>query len=158
MGRGHGGFIALRALQTYPDKFRCAIALDAPVNLAGWLADQKWSDDDVLPQLTRAWLGDAARLAAAPLTNHPETLTRPVLMLNYPGLEGDPPRDSYVAAHSFATSVGRRGGAVEFGDLPTDYVRGLPAARAEVFDRIEAFLNTHVYDYKVKLREMEIIK
>ncbi|HEY4248678.1 MAG TPA: prolyl oligopeptidase family serine peptidase [Lacunisphaera sp.] len=158
MGRGHGGFIALRALQTYPDKFRCAIALDAPVNLGDWLAEQKWTDDDVQPQLTRAWLGDAARLKAAPLTGHPETLTKPILMRNYPGLDGAPRRSSYSLAQHFAGEVRGHGTKVDFGDLSTDYVNGLPAARAAVFDQIEAFLNLNVYDFNVKLDELKVIK
>ena len=158
LGRGHGGFIALRALQTYPDRFRCAIALDAPVDLGGWLAEQKWSDDDVQPQLTRAWLGDADRLKAAPLTSHPETLTKPVLMLNYPGLDGAPRRSAYATAMHFAGEVRSHGTTAEFGDLSTDYMIGLPAARAAVFDHIEEFLNVNVYDFNVKLREMKIIK
>jgi dienelactone hydrolase len=158
VGRGHGGFIALRALQVYPDSFRCAIALAAPVNLADWLAEQKWTDEDVLPQLTRNWLGDAARLKAAPLTSHPEAITKPVLMLSYPGPEGEIRRGIYVAARGFAGRARDHGATVEFDNLSTDYMRGLPAARAEVFDRIEAFLNVHVYDYKVKLRDLKVIK
>jgi len=158
MGRGHGGFIALRALQTYPDKFRCAISLDAPVNLGDWLAEQKWSDDDVLPHLTRGWLGDAARLQAAPLTGHPESLRKPVLMFNYPGLDGAPRRSTYIAARNFAGKVRDHGTIVEFADLRTDYINGLPAARAEVFDQIEKFLNTHVYDFNVKLHDLKVIK
>ena len=158
IGRGHGGFIALRALQTYPEKFRCAITIDAPVNLGDWLDEQKWTDDNVQPHLTRTWLGDAARLKAAPLTGHPETITKPVLMLTYPGLDGASRRPFYAAARNFAGKVRDHGATVEFADLTTDYMNGLPAARAAVFDRIEEFLNVHVYDYNVKLREMQIIK
>ncbi len=158
MGRGHGGFIALRALQTYPDKFRCAIAIDAPVNLADWLAEQKWTDDDVQPHLTRAWLGDKDRLKAAPLTSHPESVTKPVLMLNYPGLDGAPRTSAYVGARRFAEKVRGHGDIVEFDDLQMDYIQGLPAARAAVFDQIEEFLNTHVYDFNVKVRDLKIIK
>lgn len=158
MGRGHGGFIALRALQTHPDKFRCAIALESPVNLADWLAEQHWTGQEAQPQLTRAWLGDAARLKAAPLSRSPETLTKPVLMLNYPGPNGATRRLSYVAARNFARRVESAGGVIEFADLTVDYMRGLPAARAEVFDRIEAFLNVHIYDFKVKLQELQVIK
>jgi pimeloyl-ACP methyl ester carboxylesterase len=158
MGRGHGGFVALRALQTYPDKFRCAIALDSPVDLGDWLTEQKWSDDDVQPHLTRAWLGDEARLKAAPLTSHPEAITKPILMLNYPGLDGESRRTSYVAARRFAERVREGGAVVSFDSLRTDYMNGLPAARAEVFDRIEEFLNTHIYDFNVKLRELKVIK
>jgi hypothetical protein len=158
MGRGHGGFIALRALQAHPDKFRCAIALEAPVNLADWLAGQRWSDGEAQPELTRAWLGDAARLKAAPLTSSPETVTKPVLLLNYPGPAGAIHRQEYVAARGFAGRVRSQGGTAEFGDLPTDYMRGLPDARAAVFDQLEEFLNVNVYDFKVKLQEMQIIR
>lgn len=158
LGRGHGGFIALRALQAHPDKFRCAIALNAPVDLADWLAVQRWSNDDVQPHLTRAWLGDPARLKADPLRSHPEALTKPVMMLNYPGPEGAPHRTDYAQARSFAGKVRSKGTTVEFADLTTDYMNGLPAARAAVFDRIEEFLNVNVYDFKVELKELKIIK
>jgi alpha-beta hydrolase superfamily lysophospholipase len=158
LGRGHGGFIALRALQDHPDKFRCAIALNAPIDLADWLAVQRWSSDDVQPHLTRAWLGDQARLKADPLKSHPEALTKPVMMLNYPGPDGAPRRTDYAQARSFAGKVRNKGTTVEFADLTTDYMNGLPAARAAVFDRIEEFLNVNVYDFKVELKEMKIIK
>ncbi len=157
LGRGHGGFIALRAIQEHPDKFRCAIALDAPVNLGSWLEDQRWTEDDVRPQLTKAWLGDESRLKAAPLTSAPEKVTQPVLLLNYPGLEGQSRTPAYLSVRNFAGAINRRGGTAEFGDLHVDYMRGLPAARAEVFDRLEAFLNTHVYEFKVKLKETQFL-
>lgn len=158
LGRGHGGFVALRALQTHPDKFRCAIALEAPVDLGDWLASQRWTGGEAQPQLTRAWLGDAARLKAAPLTRAPEQVTRPVLLLNYPGPAGEPHLPTFAAANAFASRVRRAGGPIEFGELHVDYMRGLPAARAEVFDRLEQFLNTHIYDFQVKLKALEIIK
>lgn len=158
MGRGHGGFIAMRALQEHPDLFRCAVAVESPVNLSDWLAEQRWTTGDAQPQLTRAWLGDAARLKAAPLARAPERLTKPVLMLNYPGPDGGERRTGFVAARGFASEVDRRGGDVTFEALTTDYMRGLPAARAAAFDQIEHFLNTHVYDFKVKLQDLQIIK
>lgn len=158
MGRGHGGFIAMRALQDHPDKFRCAVAIESPVNLSDWLAEQRWTSGEAQPQLTRAWLGDAARLKAAPLVRAPERLTKPVLMLNYPGPNGGERRTGFVTARGFASDVDRAGGDVTFESLPTDYMRGLPAARAEVFDQIEHFLNAHVYDFKVKLQELQILK
>jgi pimeloyl-ACP methyl ester carboxylesterase len=159
LGRGHGGFIALRAVQEHPDKFRCAVTLEPPVDIAEWLASLRWTDEEVvLPHLTRAWLGDAARLQAAPLVSAPEKLTKPILMLSYPGPDGTARRPFYLAARGFAASVRSHGTVVEFTDLHTDYVQGLPGARAEVFDRIEEFLNLHIYDFSVKLREMQIIK
>jgi pimeloyl-ACP methyl ester carboxylesterase len=157
IGRGHGGFIALRTLQTYPNRFRCAIALEAPVDLGAWLRQMKWSDDDVMPHLTRAWWGDESRLKAAPLVNQPGTLTKPALLFSYPGPPGANRRAPYLAARRFAEDVRNLGGSAVVKDLHIDYVQGLPAARAEVFDQIEAFLNEHVYDYNVKLRDIEIL-
>lgn len=157
MGRGHGGFIALRALQIYPDKFRCAIALDAPVDLAGWLNEQKWSNENIQPLLTRAWIGDKARLQAAPLVSHPEAITKPVLMFNYPGPDGTPRPAHYAAALHLADRIRSKGTECNFFDLKMDYMKGLPAARAAVFDEIEGFLNTNVYNYKVKLQELKVI-
>lgn len=158
LGRGHGGFIALRALQEHPETFRCAVALDAPVNLADWLAEQRWGSGEVQTALTFSSLGDGARLAAAPLTRNPAALTKPVLMLNYPGPRAGQRRQTFSAAAQFADKVRDQGGVVEFGELRTDYMNGLPVARAAVFDRIEEFLNLHIYDFSVKVHETKVIK
>ncbi|WP_438482593.1 alpha/beta hydrolase family protein [Oleiharenicola lentus] len=151
MGRGHGGFIALRAVQMYPDKFRCAVAIDAPVDLGGWLEEQRWSSDNIEATLRKAWFGDAARLKAKPLVSAPEAVKKPILLLNYPGPEGESRTGAYARARQFAASVRRNDVVAEFADLRSDYVRGLPDARGEVFERIEAFLNQYVYTPNVKL-------
>jgi acetyl esterase/lipase len=36
LGQGFGGYLALRALQRYPDEFRCAVAINAPTDLSVW--------------------------------------------------------------------------------------------------------------------------
>ncbi len=36
LGQGFGGYLALRALQLYPDDFRCAVAINAPTDLEQW--------------------------------------------------------------------------------------------------------------------------
>jgi pimeloyl-ACP methyl ester carboxylesterase len=36
LGQGFGGYLALRALQRYPDEFRCAVAINAPTDLELW--------------------------------------------------------------------------------------------------------------------------
>jgi pimeloyl-ACP methyl ester carboxylesterase len=153
IGRGHGGFIALRTLQSHPDRFRSAVAIDAPVDLGAWLKEQHWSSDDLAHQLTRRWLGDDARLAAAPLTSAPEKIARPVLLLNYPGPEGAPRPAAYLAARYFADAVRGRGQDAQFEDLPLDFERGLPTARADTFARVEEFLNTTIYRFAVKPQE-----
>jgi pimeloyl-ACP methyl ester carboxylesterase len=158
LGRGHGAFIALRALQDHPDKFRCAIAIETSVNLADWLEEQRWTDDDIRPHLTRAWLGDAARMKAESLSSAPEKITKPVLFLHYPGPDGEPRRANYLTARGFAANVRRQGTSADLVDLHLDYMRGLPAARAEVFDRIEEFLNINIYDFNVKMRDVKILQ
>src|SRR4029077_9033500 len=37
LGRGFGGYLAVRALQLQPTVFRCGIAIDAPMDLRPWL-------------------------------------------------------------------------------------------------------------------------
>src|SRR5688500_5438115 len=37
LGRGFGGYLAVRALQLHPTVFRCGIAFDAPMDLRAWL-------------------------------------------------------------------------------------------------------------------------
>lgn len=37
MGEGYGGYLALRGLQLYPEKFRCAVSVNAPTDLAVWV-------------------------------------------------------------------------------------------------------------------------
>lgn len=158
MGRGHGGFIALRALQDHPEKFRCAIALEPPVDLGKWLKDMEWNErENVFAHLTRAWLGDEARLKAAPLASAPEKITKPILLFSYPRPDGNSLRPLYLGARQLAARVRRHGGTAEFADLHHDYVQGLPGARAEVFDRIEEFLNLNIYDFSVKLQDLRVV-
>ncbi|HUR58560.1 MAG TPA: prolyl oligopeptidase family serine peptidase, partial [Opitutaceae bacterium] len=40
LGRGFGGYLAVRALQLQPAAFRCGIAIDAPMELRAWLRPQ----------------------------------------------------------------------------------------------------------------------
>jgi pimeloyl-ACP methyl ester carboxylesterase len=35
-GRGYGGYLALRAMQLFPDRFKAAVAIGAPTDLAEW--------------------------------------------------------------------------------------------------------------------------
>jgi dipeptidyl aminopeptidase/acylaminoacyl peptidase len=151
LGEAHGGFVALRALQLRPDRFRAAVALNAPVDLAAWLAETRWTAGNAGPALVRDYLGDAAHLKAAPLVRHPELVRKPALLFSYPGPPGAPRDLTYLDAKQFASAVRRHGGTAEVVDLDDDYLQQLPRARAAVFARIEAFLNTNVYDFKVKV-------
>ena len=39
VGEGFGGYLALRAVQVHPDRFRCAVAISAPVDLGQWVRE-----------------------------------------------------------------------------------------------------------------------
>lgn len=159
-GRSHGGFVALRALQEHPDKFRCAIAIDAPVNLKNWLEESLWTEGSAFEQLVRNAFGDAAHLAATPLVKHPDLLRRPLLLMSYPGPENGARLGTYLEARSFAAAA-ERTAEVTFRDLPSDYRRGLPAARAAAFAQVEEFLNLHIYSYRAtpgEVRQVEMLR
>jgi dienelactone hydrolase len=41
VGEGFGGYLALRALELYPDEFRAGVSFDAPSDLAAWVTGAK---------------------------------------------------------------------------------------------------------------------
>lgn len=157
-GIDHGGFIALRALQDHPQIFRCGVVINAPTDLAGWLSELYWANDDVQSALTRGWFGSPERLAAQPLLKGEKVPAKPVLFLHYPGPEGGTRLRTYLDARTYAARLRRAGTDVEFVELPTDYMRALPAARANAFGEIEGFLNDHIYDFSVKPGQLREIK
>ena len=44
MGEGYGGYLAMRAMQLHPEKFRCAVTVNAPTDLAAWVNPATESD------------------------------------------------------------------------------------------------------------------
>jgi hypothetical protein len=84
-------------------------------------------------------------------------MKQPILLLSFPGREGEQRRGQYLAARAFAASA-RKNTKVDFADLPTDYARGLPRARAGSFAKVEEFLNLHIYSYQVKPGEVREVK
>jgi dipeptidyl aminopeptidase/acylaminoacyl peptidase len=155
-GIDHGGHVALRALELAPERFRCAVAINAPVNIRTWLGEMEWSGASAAAQLVSPAFGDIERQKTAPLVRDLEMIQRPALMFNFRGPFGATATNNYTAAKQFALSVNRRVEATEIVDLPEDYMNGLPKARAEVFARIEEFLNANVYDYTVKAGELQV--
>ena len=153
VGSGHGGYLALRALAAHPDRFRCAVALEPPVNLAAWLEREQWEGRDPALQLVRSAYGPAAQLEAHRLDRATGTLTKPSLILSYPGEDGTWRRSTYTAARNLASAVRVTQPESEFIALSHDFARGLPRAKAAVYRSIETFLNTHVYTFDVKIGE-----
>lgn len=153
IGSGHGGHLALRALAAYPDRFRCAVALEPPVDLATWVDSERWASRDPSLPLVRGSFGPKERLSANRLDRAAERIVKPSFILSYPGEDGTWRRSTYTAARNLARQLRGTNPESEFLDLTHDFARGLPRARAETYRAIETFLNTHVYTFDVKIGE-----
>ena len=139
LGRGFGGYLALRALQLHPNVFRSGIAIDAPIELrppeiagmalpaptahpipAGLIdhADTDWKALSVLEQV--------------------DALIPPALLLAGP---------SHTSAHATDAlrarlqALGRVSGYVE---LEPGFAAGEPKARAAAYQAIDEFLAFHL--------------
>jgi dienelactone hydrolase len=151
LGRGFGGYLAVRALQLQPALFRCGVAIDAPMDLRPWL---RTPDTGVAPA------GKSRREIPAALIDHdgvdwkhfsvmdqPETLTNPVLLLAEPAR--NPAVD--VTNQALRARLERLGRPVEHVDLDPGFAAARPAARGAVYRRMEEFFNVHLHHYAVKI-------
>lgn len=134
LGRGFGGYLAVRALQLQPEIFRAGIVIDAPLDLPRWLATAtteplRETIDEVVDR--RA----IARTSLSAL-DQPETLRQPLLMLT------DPTCDPAIAAtaadlHGRLKAHGLPG---ERGELAPGFAAALPAARASGYRAMMDFV------------------
>jgi dipeptidyl aminopeptidase/acylaminoacyl peptidase len=154
MGEGFGGYLAVRALELAPDTFRCAIALDAPLDLERWLRPPA---DSTIVDLRRearyAFLQHSGvSLAQTSALRDVERLTKPVMLIV--GARSGPEIEAQNG--ELRAALRKRGRTQEYLALDSaDFALGLPGARAKVFRRIEEFFNLNLYDYKVKVGEVE---
>ncbi len=81
LGRGFGGFLALRALQLQPALFRCGIAINAPPDLRPWLREQEAGGGARRDAATEAIAVQGADGNEFPVLDDAEMLTNPVLLL-----------------------------------------------------------------------------
>jgi len=158
LGENYGGYIALRVAQMHPDRFRCAVAIDAPVDPAEWLSDVKISTGSTAQLLTTSGLDPRAELAAAPLVRDSRSVKRPVLLLSYPGAAGaDSLPKKYVAAQRFYESVKANGVDAFLDEITDEYFQNLPQARGHVYHQIETFLNSEMLKFTVDIGPLKII-
>jgi dipeptidyl aminopeptidase/acylaminoacyl peptidase len=176
VGEDLGGYLALRTLQLYGNRFRCAVAINAPLELNRWIeeANWNWSNSAASPlddrrrldaqrtaanlRLITAWLGDADYRREAPLLRKAETVMRPVQLFASRRYDGTDESPDYNNVLSVARAIRGRGTTVELHDLHRDFLRGLPEARASVFSRIEGFLYDHMFTYSVDIGELEFVE
>lgn len=156
IGAGYGGHVALRTVQRHPGRFRCAVALDAPVNLERWLSEDRWTTRAVAPQLVRSYYGTPEELQNSTLLKDNAAMRIPFYFLAYPGKDGDWRRTSYLESKRLASALRGPEVPVEQSDLSEEFIRGLPKARAAVYRDIELFFNTYLYDFTVKVGDLEV--
>jgi len=181
VGRGLGGYLALRALQLEPDAFRCAVAIEAPLDPRAWLeppledmgpgaaespVDSGFGPSVVsrgppppinfLQEAQRAYLARGKQpLLALSVGRNAERLTKPVMLVVDPGRS-----DRTIEAQNsdLRAKLKRLGRTPDYVELGSGYAENIPAARARLFRQIEEFFNLNLYDYKVKIGPTKEVK
>jgi pimeloyl-ACP methyl ester carboxylesterase len=153
MGSGYGGYLALRALQLHPDRFRCGVSINAPTDLPAWLAHPP-TIPSFQRDVRRAFFGeDSAALAAiSPLPNAAK-LTKPLLIVY--SQRDDTVRPSHSLALHRALGGGK--GLASLLAIPDEGHAGWrPGSWVRLFSQLEEFFNVNIYAYSVKLGELEV--
>jgi dipeptidyl aminopeptidase/acylaminoacyl peptidase len=143
VGRGFGGSCALAAPARSPDRYRCAVAIDA---VADWVETLKKAGSPA----RRFWI-ESAGLFRANVTSEllrelspvskVGSIAAPVLLIHATTSEVSPVR----GVKDFAEELEKRGRKPETYFYRPDRSReGVEKDRAEVFRKIEAFLATHL--------------
>lgn len=145
MGRGFGGYLALRALQIEPSVFRCGLTIDAPLDL------RAWHGAGALPAaMTEAETAGGKKFS---VLEHVEALSQPVLLLVEPA-----PRPAIDAATSeLRNRLQRLGRIVDRLDLEPGFAAAQPVSRAGVYRKMEEFLHRHLQSYAVKIGPTEVV-
>lgn len=155
MGSARGGYLALRATQIAPDRFKCAVTINPTINLARWISSERWATGNTGPALTRPYYGTPERLRKNALENNVDSAKSPVLILSYPGALGAPRTQDFLDATQYKFALGRRDIPAEIYELSDDYMTGIYKARSEAYSKIETWLNEYIYRYKVDLGDMQ---
>lgn len=138
LGRGFGGYLAVRALQMHPRVFRSGIAIDAPMELRSWLRAPRGGSPAAAREIPAALIdcpeADWKKLS---VLEQAEALTNPMLFVF------EPKRDAAVDASmdQLRTRLQALGRPVEHHELDAGFAAVRPSSRAAVYRRIEEFLN-----------------
>ena len=159
LGRGFGGYLAVRALQLEPEIFRCGLAIDAPMDLRTWLYPPPSADGN----------GRRANVTAVPrgfydrdqtdwkklsVGQGADSLRNPVFFL-VESTRNEAIDTSVSDLRSKLKSLKR---APDYLELDPGFSPGAPKARAAVYRKIEEFFNLKLYDYGVKLGPIKEVK
>ncbi len=149
MGRGFGGFLAVKALQHLPEKFACAIAIEPILDLAAWVTPPAGSDGP--PSLVQEAVLSLVQTGLAGLRTQSVTggarFAQPILILYNPN--GPQSIVGGVAAMKFQR--GRAGHMLQIEETNSDFALALPSARVSAYLKMHEFLNTNLYQYDVRV-------
>ena len=152
LGRGFGGYLALRALQLHAAVFRCGIAIDAPADLRPWLRAQSGAGlasaaatgCDIPAALIDHEQMDWKKLS---VLDQAEALTNPVLLLveplRRPAIDG-----GMDELGGRLRSLGRTPAQLA---LDPGFGAAQPAPRIAAYRKIEEFLNMGLNHFAVKI-------
>lgn len=162
VGHDFGGYLALRALQLFPGKFRCAVSIDGPANLADFVRSPAWlpgggGADNLDPGFARrrTFFGDDfAKLSAISVTPHADALNEPVFLI-----QDMDKRDLWpTQAKDLRSALRRLDRAPAYLETNDSFTRGEAVSRAQVMGRIEEFLVANIYSFGVDIGEAKEAK
>ena len=159
LGRGFGGYLAVRALQLEPEVFRCGVAIDAPMDLRTWLYPPLGLEENIrraaVTEIPRGLLDpDRTDWKKLSVVNHADALLQPVFLLVEPARSAA--IDRSVAELRSKLKALRR--APDYLELDPGFAPGLPKARAAAYRKLEEFFNLRLYDYGVKVGPVKEVK
>lgn len=144
LGRGFGGYLAIRALQLQPAVFRRGVAIDAPMDVRGWLARPEVAGASPAPAV-RPVPGAVFDPASADgrsisVLDEAETLTNPVLLLVEPG------RNAAIetATAELRARLQALGRSCDHLELGPEFGAGRPGARTAVYRKMGEFLTLNL--------------
>jgi dipeptidyl aminopeptidase/acylaminoacyl peptidase len=154
LGNGYGGYLALRAMQMFPERFRCGVSINAPTNLPRWMTDSgnAFSFNDGVRRAFFGRNGDALKAGSPALNGQP--IQGPVLIVQA--------RDDQLVPEYHGRTMRR---VLAKGPVEPEYMelkgeghaRWLPGSYVKVFDKLEEFFTTHIYNYQVEVGEAKTV-
>lgn len=157
MGEGFGGYLALRALELRPEFFRCAVGIDAPLDLDTWLrpAPELESRLSLLQEAQRSFIrGGKIPLAELSVLRGADKITRGVFLM----VDPDGNEEIIDENNRLRSQLKRLDRPVEYFQTPAGYAAGVPEGRAKAYRQLEGFFNENLYNYKVNVGETIEVK
>jgi pimeloyl-ACP methyl ester carboxylesterase len=156
-GVGFGGYLAVRATQLAPDRFRVAFVTSPVLEPALWTkqTDVEAEGPTFQQEANRLYIvRTAPRIEELSATTAQDGPGRAIFVV-YRGARSDLIPQGVGRLRSQLRS---RGIPHETIDVNEDYFLGLPKARARVYKALDEFLNLNLYQFDVKVGPTEVVR